>query len=64
MGKNIIKLRSVGYCYICGKPISPDELYAQMEDSDSLYCEECWSEYIDRCEALIEQMRKERMGDE
>lgn len=51
---------NVGRCAICGKPISPSELYAKMEDSDDLYCEECWKEYLDRCDALLEQMKKEK----
>lgn len=60
MAGHTIKLPYLGFCYICGKPITSKELYAQMEDSDSLYCEDCWNEYLSRCETLIEQMRKEK----
>lgn len=41
MAGHIIKSPYLGFCYICGKPITSKELYAQMEDSDSLYCEDC-----------------------
>lgn len=63
MSARIHKLLVVGTCYICGKPISAEELYAEMEDSDALYCEECWNEYLKRCEQLIETMRKEKQNE-
>ena len=52
----------IGRCYVCGKPIREDDLYGTMEDSDTLYCEACWNEYANRCDALIEQMKKEKAG--
>ena len=62
MSARVLRLSVVGTCYICGKPISSNELYAEMEDSDNLYCDKCWSEYLSRCEQLIEQMRKEKQS--
>ena len=58
----IIKMNPKPHCYICGKPISSNELYAEMEDSDNIYCEKCWDEYLSRCEQLIEVMRKEKQS--
>lgn len=62
MSARVLKLSVVGTCYICGKPISSNELFAEMEDSDSIYCEKCWDEYLSRCEQLIEVMRKEKQS--
>ena len=57
---NIVKKLYIGHCYVCGKSIREDDTYGTMEDSDTLYCEACWNEYANRCDALIEQMKKEK----
>lgn len=58
---NVFKLPVIGRCYICGKPITEDELYAEVTDGDDeICCEECWNEYLKRCENLLEQMKKEK----
>lgn len=58
--KNIVKKLYIGRCYACGKLIKEDDMYGTMEDSDTLYCETCWYEYAERCDALMEQMKKEK----
>lgn len=57
---SIVKKLYIGSCYGCGKPIREDDMYGTMEDSDTLFCEECWTEYAERCDALMEQMKKEK----
>lgn len=57
---SIVKKLYIGRCYVCGKPIMEDDMYGVMEDSDTFCCETCWYEYAERCDALMEQMKKEK----
>ena len=60
----VVKLPIVGRCYTCGKPITEDELYADvMDGGDILCCEKCWNEYLQRCENILEQMKKEKQNE-
>ena len=58
---NVFKFPIIGRCYTCGKPITENELYAEITDGDDeICCEKCWNEYLQKCENILEQMKKEK----